>query len=226
MKNEEGLVKFLMEQQTRLSCIIRYNNTPKVVGESVAEHSYYVSLMAMLIADYLNAQHTNLVKTDELIRMALLHDVEEIISGDIIKVLKTAGFREELERMNRQSMEYLVGKLPFGIWAEYLDLWQKCKDRTTIEAQLLDFVDWLAVVTYSIKEVHLGNRYFEEILVYALRSFKKFSDAIPQLEPLLNEITEYATKYLEKDQALVDAINSAVRMKSVTEKFEKEEDIG
>jgi putative hydrolase of HD superfamily len=220
---EKGLVKFILEQQNRLSCIIRYNNTPKINGESVAEHSYYVALMSMLVADYLTDVHSMAIDKLKLMKMALLHDVEEIVSGDIIKVLKTAGFKTELEKMNERSMQYLTGILESEQGQNYYELWHTTKSKEDLEARLVDFVDWLAVIVYSIKESHLGNKYFEEILEYALRSFQKFSLDIPQLTGLVREITIYATNYLQRDPMTLDNINRAVRIAPQAKSFDEEE---
>jgi len=212
MSAETGLVKFILEQQNRLSCIIRYNNTPKVNGESVAEHSFYVAMMAMLVSDYLTATTTLKINHANVMRMALLHDVEEIISGDIIKVLKSGGFKEELEKMNQRSMEYITEQLPYGIGDDYMALWHENKMEKTIEAQLVDFCDWLAVIVYSIKEVHLGNEYFREILEYAVEKFGHFAERISELKPLVLELADYAVKYLLKDPKVIERINKAVRI--------------
>jgi 5'-deoxynucleotidase YfbR-like HD superfamily hydrolase len=220
---EKGIIKFLVEQQTRLSCIIRYNNTPKVNGESVAEHSYFVAMMTMLIADYLVAEHNMKIDTLKLMKMSLLHDVEEIISGDIIKVLKTAGFKTELEKMNERSMQYLTGILESRQGQDYYDLWHETKSKASIESQLVDFADWLAVLVYSIREAHLGNKYFEEILEYGIRSFQKFRLSIPATAKLVDEITTYTKSYLSRDPLLVDDINKAVRLNPQQNKFDEEE---
>jgi len=212
MSGEAGLVRFIVEQQNRLSCIIRYNNTPKVNGESVAEHSFYVALMAMVISDYLVCNSGIKIDQSKLIRMALIHDVEEIISGDIIKVLKSGGFKEELEKMNERSMVHITGQLPYALGGEYMELWRENKAELTIEAKLCDFCDWLAVVVYSIKEVHLGNEYFREILEYAVEKFGHFAERVPELAPLVVELASYSVKYLLKDPRIIESINKAVRI--------------
>jgi len=213
MNAERGLVKFIVEQQTRLSCIIRYNNTPKVVGESVAEHSYYVALMTMLISDYLETRHNVKVDKLKLMKMALLHDVEEIVSGDIIKVLKGGGFGAELEKMNERSMQHIITVLNSEHGEKYYALWHEAKIKEgSTESMLVDFADWLAVISYSIKEVHLGNEYFREILEFAVKSILKFAMKMPELKLLLREVADYAISYLMKEKNVVADINAAVRI--------------
>ena len=173
----DNLVKFVFGQHNRLSCIKRYNNTPKLSEESVAEHSYYVAFISMLIADYLSIEKDIIIDVEELLRMALLHDIEEIISGDIIKVLKSGGFKEELAKMNEKSMHFLVDGL--GEQGKYyLNSWGLAKDKMSLEAKIVDLVDWLAIVIYCVKEIHLGNKYFIEILEYADDVVLKYTDGL------------------------------------------------
>ena len=211
-EKENGMVRFIIEQHTRLSAIIRYNNTPKINGESVAEHSYYVTFAAMLVGDYLTAEHGLPVDRLKLMKMALLHDVEEIISGDIIKILKSGGFKEELEKMNKRSMEYLTGTLDKQLAQHYYDLWAATKSKDSLEAKLLDFVDLLVVIIYSIRECHLGNKYFLEILEYAAHTVFGFKEVVPELSNFIDEVCTYALGYLANDPGITARINSAVRI--------------
>jgi 5'-deoxynucleotidase YfbR-like HD superfamily hydrolase len=212
---EKGLMKFIVEQHTRLSCIIRYNNTPKICGESVAEHSYYVTFLAMLVSDYLVDRFGLEIDRAKLLKMALLHDVEEVLSGDIIKILKSGGFKKELEKMNERSMQYLTGMLEPKQGEQYYELWHQTKTKDSLESQLLDFCDLFAVVIYSIRECHLGNKYFREILQYAAKNIGAFKEQIVQLSDFIDVAVAYAASYLADDPQLAAAINSAVRVEKV-----------
>ena len=46
--------------------------------ESVAEHSFVLSLMALILADYFG------LDKEKLIKMAILHDLGELVTGDIV----------------------------------------------------------------------------------------------------------------------------------------------
>lgn len=210
MNREKSMIKFIFEQHSRLSAIIRFNNTPCLTSESVAEHSYYVVFLAMLVGDYLVEKKINLNK-EKLLKMCILHDVEEVVSGDIIKVLKSGGFRKELEKLNIKSMEFLTGVL--GKEGKiYFDLWYETKEKETLEARIVDFVDMMAVVVYSVKEIHLGNKYFKEILEYAVKKSLEFSDKIPKIRDFVKELANYALNYLKEDKKIYDDINKAVRI--------------
>jgi len=210
MNEERRIIKFVFEQHTRLSCILRFSNTPRLSSENVAEHSYYVTFLAMLLGDYLLRKgiELNMVK---LLKMSMLHDVEEIISGDIIKILKSGGFKDELDKMNVKSMEFLTGVLGEN-GKIYFHLWHEAKEKETLEAKVVDLVDMIACVIYSLKEVHLGNEYFKEILGYAVEKILAFSGKIPGIKSFVRELANYVLNYLQKDKEISDAINKAVRI--------------
>jgi len=213
-----NLIEFVFGQHNRLSCIKRYNNTPKLSEESVAEHSYYVAVMAMLIADYLSIEKDIIIDVEDLLRMALLHDLEEIISGDIIKVLKSGGFKEELDKMNERSMHFLVDGL--GRQGEYyFNSWKSAKNKMSLEAKIIDLVDWLAILVYCVKEIHMGNKYFVEILEYVVEVMPKYTeDGLECLNEPVNAFSKYARDYLKDNKEIYAAINKAVRVPSDEEK--------
>lgn len=212
-----NLVKFVFGQHNRLSCIKRFNNTPKLSEESVAEHSYYVTFMAMVVADYLSIEKDIFVDMDELLRMALLHDLEEVISGDIIKPLKSGGFKKELEMMNEKSMHFLVDGL--GEQGKYyFNSWKEAKNKITLEAMIVDLVDWLAILVYCVKEIHLGNKYFSEILEYVVDAVPRYTDELGCLNNIVDSFSKYAMDYLKEDKNVCEAINKAVRIQRNEEK--------
>lgn len=218
MSREKNLIKFIFEQHNRLSCIKRFNNTPRLGEESVSEHSFSVAFLSMLVGNYLEKEGLKFDKP-RLMPMALVHDMEEIISGDIIKVIKSGGFKKELDKLNTASMEFLTNVL--GEEGEiYLDLWKEAKEKNTIEAKIIDLLDMVACILYCVKEIHLGNKYFREVLEYAVKKVLKFSQKIPEAKRFIREITDYSLGYLLEDKKILDAINRAVRIYD----YEEDED--
>ena len=95
--------------------------------ESVADHSYEVALLVSIIADSLNLDHSKLV------RAALVHDLAESITGDIIKLEKT----KEHENAERAALENILDSVPKlkGVYLEGL---------SEQEQAVLDFADILS----------------------------------------------------------------------------------
>ena len=74
----------ILHQAEKLKCVTRHCDTSSGRRESVAEHSWRLALMAMLLEDEFS--HLDMSK---VIRMCLIHDLGEAFTGDIPTFLKT-----------------------------------------------------------------------------------------------------------------------------------------
>lgn len=214
MKKEKAsklrnLVKFIFEHHTRLSCILRFNNTPRIASENVAEHSYYVAFLSMLIGDYLESKGSNIDRL-RLLQMALLHDIEEAVSGDILAPIKRGAFKEELNKENIKNIMVLTGGLENG--EKYATLWREAGSEQTLESKIIKLMDRLSCIIYCIREIHLGNKYFSAILECEAKSILKYASKIPNATKFIAEAVNYTLSYISGDEEIYDAINKAVRV--------------
>ena len=76
----------------KLKCNTRHSWTSSGRHESVAEHSWRLAMLALLLRDALPE-----VDMDKVLRMCLIHDVGEAVTGDIPSFQKTDA-NEETER--------------------------------------------------------------------------------------------------------------------------------
>jgi putative hydrolase of HD superfamily len=103
--------------------------------ESVAEHSFFVALLCLFLAD----AHFPALDRGRLLRMALLHDAAEARVGDVTP--HDGVTREEKHRREREAARALLLGLPRG--EEYLALWEEYEAGQTPEARLVKEVDRL-----------------------------------------------------------------------------------
>ena len=80
----------------KLKSVPRHCVTADGVVENVAAHSWRTAVMAYLMKDELED-----IDTDKVIRMCLLHDIGEAVTGDIPTFEKT----EEHEEVEKQAVE-------------------------------------------------------------------------------------------------------------------------
>ena len=105
--------------------------------ESVAEHSWRVSLMAMLMADEFPE-----LDIDRVIRMCLIHDLGEALTGDIPTFIKTDGDRA----VEAEGLDGLIGTLPEP-WPETLRaLYREMDALETPEAKLYKALDRMEAI--------------------------------------------------------------------------------
>lgn len=118
-----------------------YRHTPKPDGgfENDAEHSWSVALTCMLVATRIEEELG--VKVDQLkmLRMAIVHDIAEIITGDTKTWDDIA--RVDKEEKERAAVSELFDKLPNDLAENLLSLWEECEQRGSIEAMIVKSVD-------------------------------------------------------------------------------------
>ena len=94
-----------------------------------------MALLAWWIAD----AHFPHLDRDKVIRIALVHDLGEIYTGDLVPGDGVPV--EEKHRRERESLWQVVAKLPRG--EEYLALWEEYETASTPEARFVKQIDRL-----------------------------------------------------------------------------------
>lgn len=102
--------------------------------ESVADHCYSMAAMAMVLSDIKK------LDTSKVIKMALLHDLAEAITGDLTPDDITKSKKEGIES---STMKKILQNLSEPLKTQYWNLWGEYQKNTTKEAQLLHQVDKL-----------------------------------------------------------------------------------
>lgn len=130
--------------------------------ESVAEHSFRLSVLAMVVADQLG------VDKEKLIKMALLHDIGEVITGDIVWSrggiidIKKRAEKEELEKKGIEEVFKIIGKSH-----EYLRLFEEMIERTSLEAKVFWEIDKLEMAIQALEYERDQNRKLDEFFINA-----------------------------------------------------------
>lgn len=147
----------------RMHYVRRYSSIPTILPENVAEHSWQVAMLGYLIAEDINWRGDQLVNTGEVTNRAIMHDVSEAMSGDIIRSFKhgSEAIRVACKEMDKTNVEYLCIEL--GASETFVMEFLGAKDQT-LEGQIVSLSDMLCVVSYCISEHRLGNRQADFVL--------------------------------------------------------------
>lgn len=143
----------------KLKCNTRHSVTSSGRQESVAEHSWRLALMAMLCEEEYPA-----LDLDKVIRMCLVHDLGEAITGDVPAFLKTSA-NEEAER---KAIAALLQTLPNPAGESISALFAEMDARESEEAKLFHALDNMEAIL-SHNEAPLSTwlpREYEENLTY------------------------------------------------------------
>lgn len=160
--NQRTYINFLNKIE-KLKCNTRHSWTSSGRQESVAEHSWRLAVMAMLCADEYPELDIN-----KVIKMCLIHDFGEAITGDIPAFLKTA--QNELDE--DVAVTKLLSVLPADIQTELQSLFDEMNARETPEAKLFKSLDNLeALVSHNEADISTWlPREYEENLTYGQKN--------------------------------------------------------
>lgn len=134
----DGVLTFLRAAE-RLKTVTRSAWTSAGQAESVAEHTWRLCLMAMLL--YGHAPGVDLAR---LLRMCLIHDLGEAIGGDVPAPAQTP----ESGKADRERADLLelTGSLPPTLQREIVELWDEYEAAATSEAKLAKGLDKLETI--------------------------------------------------------------------------------
>ena len=135
----------IIEVCERLKDTTRHCYTSKGRHESVAEHSWMMTLMAFFMRDEFKD-----VDMDKVIRMCIIHDLGEVFTGDIPTFLKTSSNEETEENL----LNHWVNTLPEDYRNEMLSLYDEMNERKTKEAKVYKAIDSLeALIQHNISDL-------------------------------------------------------------------------
>ena len=116
-----------LDEANRLKDTLRSGCTPEGRQESTAEHSWRLSLLAVLLGDRMEG-----IDLLRLIKICLVHDLGEAISGDVPAVVQTKG--DNRAERERADLLTLCAPLPQDLRAEIVGLWDEYAAAATKEA--------------------------------------------------------------------------------------------
>jgi len=119
-------------------------------GESISDHMYRMSIITMLCPSSLRSR----IDMNQCIKMALVHDMAELLVGDITPVdgvLKSEKSRRESTTMDFLCQE-LLGDVDGGeAGREIKQAWQEYEDSETLESHFVHDVDKMELVLQMVE---------------------------------------------------------------------------
>lgn len=152
--------------------------------ESVAEHSFRVGVLAMILVDKLKADK------DKLMKMALIHDLGEAITGDKVWIRWGVVDLKAREVKEEQEIRGIVG-LFSGIEGgeEFIEIFEEMVLRSSREAKLFWQIDKLEMTLQAYEYEEEQGKKLDEFFATAELYIK---------ETLLREIFEEIMKKREE----------------------------
>lgn len=173
----------------KLKCNTRHCYTSSGRHESVAEHSWRISLMAMLLTGEFPEADMN-----KVIRMCLIHDLGEAFTGDI----PTFDKHQAHEQAEKAAYDQWVQTLPADAREEFTVLLSEMEAMQTQEAKIYKALDKLEAViqhnesdiaTWLPLEYDLQLRYGAENVTFS-----------PYMRQLKGEIDDWTRRKIEEER--------------------------
>src|SRR4030042_918725 len=107
--------------------------------------------------------------------MAIIHDFEESLSGDILNPFKHYNTKvyQTIKEVNIELIKDVFADLPKNMHEGFIEIWHEETKEKTIESQIVKVADKLSLLSKCFEEIQAGNSYFEEIYKLQLSALKK-----------------------------------------------------
>jgi len=193
MKQQITSILKVLTLAEKLKFELRHSYTSNGRQESVAEHSWRMSLMAVLIEPLLKQK----VDTARLLKMIILHDLVEAEARDIsaLDVLRNPEIRVQKLEKEKQAIENLRSALKETNGKEIYDLFYEFENKETYEAKVANALDKLEV---QLQHNHADFSTWEEIeydMCYMMDKHVLFDETLFELKKQIEDSAEQKMKH-------------------------------
>ena len=190
MKIEEYLK--ILHTAEKLKNQTRHCYTSAGRHESVAEHSWRLTLMACFLKDEFPE-----ADLDRVIRMCIFHDIGEIFTGDSPAFEK----KEEHERVEEERIQAWISSLPAPYEEEIRALFLEMEEQKTLEAKIYKALDRMeAVIQHNESDISTWLPLEYDLNMHYGEREVQFSDFMGRLKEAVNRETAEKIERGEKEK--------------------------
>lgn len=130
--------------------------------ESVADHTFSMALIGMIFSDLENYD------TEKILKIILLHDLAESLTGDIPSGQISKKSKILLEN---NTIKEILSNLPLSLQKQYWTIWKEYQSNKSKEAKIVHQLDKLEMALQA--KVYSDQGYSKEKLISFFISAKK-----------------------------------------------------
>jgi len=192
MKEQITSILQILTLAERLKFELRHSYLSSGRQESVAEHTWRMSLMAVLIEPVLKVK----VDTARMLKMIIIHDLVEAEATDIsaLDVLRNPSIRIQKEEREKKAIENIRNILKETNGQEIYDLFHEFENKQTYEAKVANALDKLEV---QLQHNHADLSTWEEIeydMTYMMDKHVVFDETMTELKDQIEAAAEMKMK--------------------------------
>ncbi|KAK1416180.1 hypothetical protein QVD17_31969 [Tagetes erecta] len=133
--------------------------------ESIADHMYRMSLMALIAGDLPG------INRERCIKIAIVHDIAEAIVGDITP--SDGVPKVEKSRLEQAALNEMCNVLGGGMRAEEIkELWREYEDNASLEANLVKDFDKVEMILQALEYEIEHDRVLDEFFLSTAGKFQ------------------------------------------------------
>ena len=204
MKNIATSVLNFIHLAEKLKTELRHSWMSNGRRESVAEHSWQMALLALLVYRHLEVP----VDLEQTLKMILVHDLVEAEAGDI-PFFEKGPRKEQKQQREQEAIEKIRKILDIQTGQEFYNLFQEFEQADTPEAKLAKALDNLEV---QMQHNLAGFSSWEEIeyeLVYSKMDDPCSHDAF--LRELCEAVKQQAEQKLKENGINPESIRQKIK---------------
>ncbi len=179
MQNLNQILKFIQKAE-ELKSLMRHSWLSTGRRESVAEHSWRVALLAIVLAPEMDYK----INIGKVVMMLTIHDIAEIEAGD------HHAWRPKLQnktKLERTGLKKLVKSLPKKQQEEILSLWEEYEAKKTPEAKFAKAVDKLETIDqHNLADIKTWNKREKTYNLIHGTEEVKYSKTLQSLKDLID----------------------------------------
>ena len=138
MSKIKGILSFINETEG-LKKLMRHSWLSNGRRESVAEHTWRMAMMALILAQKLQRK----VDIGHTLQIIIIHDLPEIYAGDRVAWKK---IKDDKHQEEKKGLQKIIKTLPTKTQKMIMNLWLEYEENKTSEANLAHAVDKLEVI--------------------------------------------------------------------------------
>ena len=201
MEKEISSILKVLTLAERLKFELRHSYTSSGRQESVAEHCWRMSLMAVLIEPLL----TKKIDTARLLKMIIIHDLVEAEAKDIsaLDVLRNPAIKIKKLEDEKRAIENLRSALKETNGQEIYELFYEFENKETYESKIANALDKLEV---QLQHNHADFSTWEEIeyeMSFMMDQYVSFDETLSELKRQIENAADEKMKSAGVNTALV-----------------------
>ncbi len=148
--------------------------------ESIADHSFSVSFLSMLLVEFFRERGYKVDET-KVLKMAILHEIGESRLGDLQLDARRLLGMDYISKVERKAVNEILEAFP-----ELSKIWNEFEDGKTLEALIVKIADKLELLLQALDYEKRGAKNLDKI--FDETENRKNFGKLPFIEEFVNEI--------------------------------------